>query len=331
MASEGPRVLVTGATGFTGGHLCARLARSGGAVRALVRDPARAERFRSMGVELVPGDLRDPAAVARAMEGVDTVYHIAALFRPENVTRAEMFAVNVDGTRNMLEQAERAGVRRFVHCSTIGVHGDVKRPPATEESPYAPGDYYQESKTEGEKVALDFMRRGRLPVTVFRPGGIYGPGDTRFLKIIRPIARGRFVMIGSGEILYQMVYIDDLVDGILLCGTVERAVGQVYILTGEPAVTLNELVRTIAEATGGRPPRFRVPLAPVYLAGALCELVCKPFGINPPLYRRRVDFFRKTRAFDISKAKRELGFRPKVDLATGIAHTVRWYREQGLL
>ena len=145
------------------------------------------------------------------------------------------------------------------------------------------------------------------------------------------IARGRFVMIGSGEILYQMVYIDDLIDGILRCGTVERAVGQVYILTGEPAVTLNELVGTIAEVTGARPPRLRVPLAPVYYAGWLCELACKPLGINPPLYRRRVDFFRKTRAFDITKAKRDLGFQPRVDLATGVAHTVRWYREQGLL
>lgn len=265
------------------------------------------------------------------MEGVGTVYHIAALFRPENVTRAEMFAVNVDGTRNMLEAAEAAGVRRFVHCSTIGVHGDVKDPPATEESPYAPGDYYQESKTEGELVALDAMRNGRMPVTVFRPGGIYGPGDLRFLKLIRPVARGKFVMFGSGEILYQMVYIDDLVDGIIRCGTVDRAIGQVYILTGEPPVTLNRLVEIVAEVTGARPPRLRLPVTPIYLAGWLCELLCKPIGVNPPLYRRRVDFFRKTRSFDIAKAKRELGYAPKVDLATGIARTVRWYREQGLL
>jgi nucleoside-diphosphate-sugar epimerase len=325
-----PRVLVTGVTGFTGGHLCERLARDGYPVRALVRDPGRAERFRRLGVELAAGDLRDRAALDRAMAGVDTVYHIAALFRPENVTREEMFAVNRDGTRHMLDAARAAGVGRFVHCSTVGVHGDVRHPPATEDSPYAPGDYYQESKTEGEKIALEYMRDG-MPVVVFRPGGIYGPGDLRFLKLIRPVARGRFVMFGSGEILYQMVYIDDLVDGIIRCGTLPTAVGRVYILTGEPAVTLNGLVAMIAGVLGVRPPRLRLPVTPLYLAGWLCELLCKPVGVNPPLYRRRVDFFRKTRSFDISRAKRELGYTPRVDLPTGIARTVAWYRQQGLV
>ncbi|HEU4699654.1 MAG TPA: NAD-dependent epimerase/dehydratase family protein [Gemmatimonadales bacterium] len=323
-------LLVTGVTGFTGGRLCERLVAAGHRVRALVRDPGRAERFARLGVELVVGDLRDPASLARAVAGVDTVYHIAALFRPGNATRQEMFAVNRDGTRHLLEAARAAGVRRFVHCSTIGVHGDVRQPPAAETAPYAPGDDYQASKAAGEQVALEFMRQG-MPVVVVRPGGIYGPGDLRFLKLIRPVARGRFVMVGSGEILYQMVYIDDLVDGILRCGTTPDAVGNVYILTGEPAVTLNELVATIAGVVGVAPPRWRVPVAPLYLAAWLCELVCRPVGVNPPLFRRRVDFFRKTRSFDITKAKRELGFVPQTDLAAGLGRTVAWYREHGHL
>lgn len=305
--------------------------RDGQRVRALVRDRARAERFACRGVELVEGDLRDPRSLERAVRGVDTVYHIAALFRPENVSREEMFAVNRDATRALLAAAEAAGVRRFVHCSTIGVHGDVKHPPATEDSPYAPGDYYQESKTEGERIALEYMARGRMGVTVFRPGGIYGPGDLRFLKLVRAVARGRFVMFGSGEILYQMIYIDDLVDGIVRCGTLDAAVGRVYILTGEPPVTLNRLVAIVAETCGVRPPRLRLPVTPLYLAGWLCELLCKPLGVNPPLYRRRVDFFRKTRAFDITRARRELGFAPVTDLATGLGRTLSWYRQQQYL
>ncbi|MDQ2670364.1 MAG: NAD-dependent epimerase/dehydratase family protein [Gemmatimonadota bacterium] len=324
-------ILVTGATGFTGGHLAEHLLRNGERVRLLVRDAARAARFEDAGAELALGDFRDPAAVERAMEGVRLVYHIGALFRQENVSSEEMHAVNAAGTRTLLEAAERAGVERFVHCSTIGVHGDVKNPPADEDAPYAPGDHYQISKTEGEKIALGFMREGRLPVVVFRPGGIYGPGDLRFLKLVRAVARGRFVMFGSGEILYQMVYIDDLVSGIVACGTHPAAVGRVYILTGDPAVTLNELVATVATVTGSRPPRLRLPVTPLYLAGWLCEILLKPLGIDPPLHRRRVDFFRKTRSFDISRARRELGWSPEVDLQTGLARTVAWYRAQGLL
>jgi nucleoside-diphosphate-sugar epimerase len=328
---DGGRFLVTGATGFTGGHLCRRLARDGYAVRALVRDATRAAALAREGVELVTGDLRDRDALARATRDVAVVYHIAAIFRPENVSRRDMWAVNVEGTRNVLDAAVEAGVRRLVHCSTVGVHGDVKIPPANETAPYGPGDHYQESKTEGERVVLDYMTAGRLPIVVFRPGGIYGPRDLRFLKLFRGIKRRRFVMLGPGTVAYQMIYIDDLIDGILLCGTREQAIGNVYILTGEEPVTLNELVRLVAETVGVPPPRWRFPVAPVYLAGLLCELGCKPFGIDPPLHRRRVDFFRKTRSFDIGKARAQLGFKPRTDLREGLRLTAAWYRAQGYL
>jgi nucleoside-diphosphate-sugar epimerase len=242
-----------------------------------------------------------------------------------------MWETNVEGTRNMLDAALRAGVGRFVHCSTVGVHGDIKNPPANEEAPYGPGDNYQESKAEGERVVLSYMAEGRLPIVVFRPGGIYGPRDLRFLKLFKAIKTKRFIMLGSGEVLYQLIYIDDLIDGILLCGTKHNAVGNIYILTGKEPATLNQLVRVIAEVVGVTPNRLRFPVTPVYVAGLACELICKPFGINPPLYRRRVDFFRKTRSFDISKARRDLGFEPKTDLRTGITLTATWYRAEGLI
>lgn len=324
-------VLVTGATGFTGSHLCKRLADNGCSVRGLVRDVDRAAFLRNWGIEVVVGDLRNPESLEKAMEGVKVVYHIAALFRPENVTEKDMWEANVQGTKHVLDAAVNAGVQRFVHCSTVGVHGDIKNPPANEHTPYAPGDYYQDSKTEGEKVALEYMRSNRLPIVVFRPGGIYGPGDLRFLKLFRTIRNRKFVMLGSGEILYQLIYIDDLVDGIVLCGEKEQAVGNVYILTGKEPITLNELVSTIASVVGVKPPSFRFPVTPVYWAGFLFELLFKPLGINPPLYRRRVDFFRKTRSFDISKAREELGFSPSVDVKTGVATTAKWYQISGYL
>ncbi len=325
------RILVSGATGFTGGHLCERLIREGYRVRALVRDERRCSELRRWGAEIVKGDLRDPESLKRATSGINVVYHVAALFRPENVSRKEMWENNVHGTKNMLDAAVKARVQRFVHCSTIGVHGEIKDPPAYEDAPYNPGDYYQESKTAGEKIAIQYMTEGKLPIVIFRPGGIYGPRDLRFLKLIRPIKAERFIMLGSGEVIYQMIYIDDLIDGILLCGTREEASGRIYILTGREPTTLNQLVRVVAEVLGVRPPRLRFPVGPVYLAGFLCELLCKPLGINPPLYRRRVDFFRKTRSFDISKARRELGFWPKTDLRTGMKLTADWYRGNGHL
>lgn len=327
----GERVLVTGASGFTGGHLCRRLMKDGYSVRALIRNPDRDCGLSSSGIETVLGDVRDQSSLQRAVEGMDKVFHIAAVYRRQNVSRREMFDTHVQGTKNLLDASINAGVRRFIHCSTIGVHGDIKGPAANEQAPYAPGDHYQDSKAEGERVVLEYMAGGRLPIVVFRPGGIYGPGDLRFLKLFKAIKAGRFAMIGSGEVRCQMIYIDDLIDGILLCATSERATGNVYILTGSEPATLNQLVRTIAEVLEVRPPRLRVPFAPVYLAGFVCEMLCKPFGIDPPLHRRRVKFFSSTRWFDISKAQNHLSFEPKTDLRTGIALTAKWYYDQCLL
>ena len=325
------RVLVTGATGFTGGHLCRRLVAEGYKVRALIRKGSDDQEFQKLGVELAWGDLRDPAALKSAVTGIETVYHIAALFRPENVTRQDFWQVNVEGTRHLLDAAIESGVKRFVHCSTVGVHGDVKQPPATETTPYAPGDDYQDSKTEGEKLVRQYMESGKLPITIFRPAGIFGPGDLRFLKLFKAIKQNQFFMLGSGEILYQLIYIDDLVEGIIRCATHDNAVGEIFILTGAKPITLNQFVAAIANVVEVPFPKLRLPVMPFYWAGYCCELICKPLGINPPLYRRRVDFFRKTRSFDVSKAQEKLGFTPATELKQALKLTAAWYEQQGYL
>ena len=325
------RVLVTGANGFTGSHLCRRLIKDGFSVRGLVRNLTGADELNSHGVETILGDVRDRRSLARALEKIDIVYHLAAVYRKENVSRLAMFETHVQGTRSLLDASIEAGVQRFIHCSTTGVHGDVKDPPANEESPFAPGDPYQQSKAEGERVVLEYIRQKRLPIVVVRPGGIYGCGDLRFLKLFKAIRTGRFAMIGSGKVRNQLVYIDDLIDGILLCGTSEKAIGNVYILTGNEPATLNQLAETIAEILNVRPTRRRIPFTPVYLAGFFCEMICKPLGLDPPLHRRRVKFFSNTRWFDISKARAELGYEPKVDLRTGLGRTAKWYQERGFL
>jgi len=323
------RVLVTGATGFTGGHLARALGARGLVVRALVRAPERARALAEAGIELAAGDLRDSASLRAAVRDVEVVYHVAALYREAGLPEREYFAVNAVAVGMIVEAAAAAGATRVVHCSTVGVHGDVERPPADEDAPLRPGDVYQRSKVEGEAVARAAAVRTGIEVVIARPTGIYGPGDRRLLKLFRGVARRRFLLLGRGDVFYHLTYIDDLVEGFRRCGETPGVGGRTYILAGGEVTTLAELIQVIAGEAGVPPPRLRLPVWPFWVAGALCEVACAPLGIAPPLYRRRVDFFTKSRAFDIGRARREIGFAPQVDVRDGIRRTLAWYREQG--
>ena len=298
-------------------------------MRVLARDPARASRLAAEGVEVVAGDLTDRESLRRAVEGREVVYNIAALYREAGLPADAYRAVNADAVATLIEVSAAAGVRRVVHCSTVGVHGDIEQPPANEDAPLRPGDVYQETKLLGEQLARTAAERSGVELVIARPTGIYGPGDRRLFKMFGQIARGRFLMIGPGHNFYHVTFIEDLCEGFRLCGVRPEAAGRTYILGGGEVTTLADLVALTAEVAGRPVPRLRVPLWPVWLAGAACELVCMPFGIAPPLYRRRVDFFRKSRAFDISRARRELGYEPKVGLREGVRRTLEWYREHG--
>jgi len=318
------RVLVTGAAGFTGGRLAQTLLAAGDTVRALTRSPVPA--LAEAGAEVVTGDLLDAAAVERAAAGVEGVYHIAAIYRQAGLRDEVYRAVNAAAVRTVIDAAARAGARRVVHCSTVGVHGDIEHPPAREDAPLRPGDIYQVTKLEGERIAREAAEDTEMEVVIVRPTGIYGPGDRRLLKLFRGVARGRFATLGSGRIFYHLTYIDDLVEGFRLCATVPGAAGRTYILAGPEVTTLNELVAIVATEAGVPPPRLHLPVWPFWVAGALCEAACAPLGIEPPLYRRRVDFFTKSRKFDISRACAEIGYAPKVGLREGVARTLAWYR-----
>jgi nucleoside-diphosphate-sugar epimerase len=285
----------------------------------------------SAGVELVEGDLKDRLSLERACAGVEVVYHIAAIYRQAGLPDAEYRTVNAEAARTLVQAAVTGGVRRVVHCSTVGVHGDVEHPPANEDAPLRPGDIYQATKLEGEIAARETGRDANTEVVIARPTGIYGPGDRRLLKLFRGVARRRFVILGSGRIYYHLTYIDDLVKGFRLCGEVPAAAGRTYILAGGEVTTLDELIGLIAEEAHVPRSRLRLPVWPFWLAGAACETVCAPLGIEPPIYRRRVDFFTKSRAFDISRARAELGYAPQVTLREGIRRTLEWYRKAGWL
>lgn len=324
------RALVTGATGFVGSRLVHWLLRDGIPVRALVRSSGRGEALLPAEVELVEGDLTTEFDSGVAA-GCDVVYNLATTHNVAGGDYASHRAVHVDGTRRLLEASRAAGVQRFVHCSTMAVHGPVAEEPGDETWPHRPEDPYQVSKSEGEKLVAEYGATTGLPVTIARPTAIYGPGDLRLLKLFDMLNRGRFVMLGAGRIRYQMVYIDDLVRGLRRMAGRRAAVGEAFILGGAESLPLRELVGLIAQTLGASPPRFRAPVWPVELAGAVCEAVCRPFRIKPPIYRRRVAFFTKSRAFSIRKARDVIGFDPRVDLRTGLARTAHWYREHSML
>jgi nucleoside-diphosphate-sugar epimerase len=326
------KVLVTGGTGFTGSHLVRRLLGRGHTVRVLDHAPGLFhDELSELGAEVWLGSVTDAALVGRAVEGCENVHHLAAAFRKINLPKQSYWQVNVEGTRNVCAASLAAGVRKVVYCSTQGVHGDVKNPPGNEDSPIAPEDYYQFTKFEGERVVLEHVEKG-LDAAILRPTAIYGPGDPgRFLLIFRQVTKGRFYMFSNGKAFYHPLYIDNLVDAFELAAATPGSRGRAYLIADERYCTIEELVRGAADALGAPIQMIKLPFRPLWLAAAACEAICTPLGIEPPLFRRRVDWFRQNRAFTIARARSELGYDPKVDLPSGLALTARWYRENKYL
>ena len=331
MSHESSLMLVTGAGGFVGGQLVRSLRDQGFAVRAMIRNESQRGELEALGAEVVVADLAEPETLSKTVAGIHGIFHIAALFRQAGLPESEFFKVNAEGTRVLLEAARAAGVKRFIYCSTVGVLGDIENPPADETAPFAPGDMYQRSKMEGEKVALEYFRSGKIGGCVIRPAMIYGPGDTRTLKIFKMIAAGRFFYVGSGEAFVHFVDVRDLAQAFILAMQKEERNGEVYIIGGAQAVPLKDFVLRICAHLGTKAPRIHLPVKPMQWLGSLCEAICTPLRINPPLFRRRVDFYTKNRHFDCSKANRELGFSPARSLDQEIIEILADYRERGWL
>jgi len=326
------KVLVTGGTGFTGKALVRRLIEMGHQVVALdYKEGLKTQEIREWGAEVILGSVTDMDVVRRAVEGAEVVHHVAAAFREMDVPERHYYEVNVEGTRNVLQAAHDAGVRKVVYCSTCGVHGNVDHPPAGEDAPIRPADYYQRTKWEAEPVAREFFERG-LRTTILRPAAIYGPGDPeRFFLIFKRVAGGTFPMFGNGRTLYHPLYIDNLIDAFILAMENGKGDGEAYLIADEHYIEIEDLVRRVAKSLGTdvRIPHY--PVWPVVAAGHIVEKACKPFGINPPIFPRRVDWYRQNRAFRIDKARRDLGYQPRVGIDEGLRRTAEWYRREGLL
>jgi nucleoside-diphosphate-sugar epimerase len=266
------------------------------------------------------------------MKGVEVVHHLAAAFRELNVPDSYYHEVNVGGSRNVLEAAVREGARKLIYCSTCGVHGNIDHPPGGEDAPIQPADYYQRTKYEAEPIVLDFFRNQQLKAAILRPAAIYGPGDPeRFAMIFKRVARGRFPMFGSGRTYYHPLYIDNLVDAFVLTMEDGKGDGEVYLIADEEYLEIEDLVRRVGKALNVDVKVPHYPVWPVVAVGHVVEKACRPFGITPPIFPRRVDWYRQNRAFKIDKAKRELGYRPRVGIDEGLRKTAEWYRREGYI
>lgn len=283
------------------------------------------------GAKVSIGTVADQTLLARLVPGCEVIYHLAAAFRKVNLPKNAYWDTNVTSMRGLLELARQNNVRKFVYCSTQGVHGNVKNPPGDENSPIEPEDYYQFTKYEGEKVAQEFIKDG-MDITILRPTAIYGPGDPgRFLMMFRQVKKGVFPFFGNGLALYHPLYIDNFVDAFELSAEKPASRGQTYIIADDRYYTIREIVEKIGVIMGV-PLKIRLfPFWPLYVVSAAVEFAFKPLPIDPPLFRRRADWFRQNRAFRIDKARRELEYAPAVDLDTGLRRTWEWYKANGYL
>ena len=328
------KLLITGGTGFIGSRLALEARQRGLDVvvsgqRHNAAERARAEELSKAEIEIVEGALQDDSYARRITQGCRSVIHLAAAQHEANVPDAHFEAANVGGTRTLLEACRAAGVERFVYGSTIGVYGEATSGVLSETSPPRPMNIYGRTKLAAEGVVQSFTHS---PATcIIRISETYGPGDFRLLKLFRAIDRGRFFIIGSGTNRHQVIHVRDLITLLMLATEHPGATGQVIVAAGDEVVTTHDMVVQVAQALGLSPPKLRAPLWPFLALAVAMEMTLTPLGIQPPLHRRRLDFFRKSFLFDTAKARTLLGFRSATTFRDGAIETAQWYREHGYL
>ncbi|MDD4392775.1 MAG: NAD(P)-dependent oxidoreductase [Desulfobacterales bacterium] len=326
-------ILITGGTGFIGSRLAIECRQRGDRVKVLGQTHTDIEKenqkiIESAGAIVVSGSMMDRELIFEQTEGIDVVYHLAAAQHESNIADQVFRDVNVEGTRNMLDACVYHKVRRMIHGSTIGVYGHLDGQ-IDEQSVCHPDNIYGKTKLEGEKLVLSY--RDKLPVTVIRISETYGPGDRRLLKLFKAIQNHMFFMIGSGKNLHHLIFIDDLVNGIIQSGQSDAAIGNVMILAGKNPITTDKMVQTIADELKTKVPGFKAPLSMFMMVAVILEFLLKPLGISLPFHRRRMDFFRKSFVLSGSKAFDMMNFQPQYGFREGVAATAGWYRETGKL
>jgi len=329
----GKNVLITGATGFSGRVVTKKLIESGANIRAIARTSSILGNLENYNIEWFRGNVFDPELVDRATRGVQYIFHLAAAFREEKPSDDVYRPIHVESTKLLAKSVlGKEDFECFIHISTVGVHGHIEVERGDEEYRFSPGDGYQRTKLEAELWIREFADENNLPYSVIRPGPIFGPGDMRLLKLYRMINKGYLLMIGKGKGIYHLIHVDDISNIILLAGITPAARSEVMIAANDDPITIENMAKIVAEKLNVKKLRtIRLPLFPFYLASDICKIICTPLGIEPPIYRRRVDFYTKDRRFDNSKVKRLLDYQFTYDNERGIEDTANWYLDNALL
>lgn len=326
-------VLVTGATGFVGGHVTDVLQSLGERPRAFVHPQDNAERLERAGIEIYRGDIADCAALQRAANGVDRILHCAARIGPWGPS-AEYERTNVRALETLVRAAAAAGVKRVVHVSSVTVHGNDLRGSGDETAPLREEpNPYSRSKVAGERVLARLIREEGARVTVVRPGWIYGPRDeASFARLARRIEERKMMIVGTGENHLPLIYVRDVARGVVLASEAPEAEGRCYVLVNDEPVTQRDFITAIAEALGAPAPKRRIPYTLAVTVGAAAESVGRLVHSRepPPVMRYGMQMLGGENRFSIARARRELGFAPLVDLAEGVARSVDWYRSEVL-
>jgi dihydroflavonol-4-reductase len=327
---EGTPVLVTGATGFTGTVLVRKLVEAGLKISAVARSSSNLEPLKNLPVTWFRGEVFDENIMRQALQGQEYVFHVAAAFREAKSVEQDYWNVHVKSTQIIAENIlQNKSFKRLVHISTFGVHGHIAHPPATEEYPFGPGDGYQRTKLEAEIWLNDFARKNNINYTIIRPAAIYGPGDRRLLKLFKMATKPFFPLLGKGKCMYHLVHVEDLTNAFIIAATHPDAQGETFVIGGDEAIPVADIAQIIAEFFKVNSRVVRLPIGPFFLIADVCEFVCKPFKIEPPIYRRRVAFYSKDRHFDVSKMRNVLGYTPKFSNKEGLIQTAEWYVQQG--
>jgi dihydroflavonol-4-reductase len=321
------KAFITGASGFIGSHLVSQILRNGGQV-SILRHKKDWEGFKDCRV--FQGDIKDPRSLKDIFKGIDILFHLAAALGASRIDKKDFFAINAQGTENVLHAAVDAGVKKVIHFSSAGVLGSVKEnKPAKETHATSPRDIYDRTKLAGEKIALRFAAQGEN-VVVIRPGWAYGPRDHRTFKLISAVASKKFILVTRGRTCQTPVYIDDLIHGILLCAE-KASLGEIYHLAGRQGLTVKEITQEIAHATNTPLSQFPLPHFVLRIAAWKWEKAYALLGKEAPLTRGKLAFFLHPKPLSIQKAMTDLGYAPQWDFKGGIASAVAWYRQKGWL
>lgn len=317
------KTLITGATGFIGSHLVRALINEGRDVRCLVRKKSNTKNLEKIGVELVYGELLDKESLSHALKGVNIIYHLAAEVYSANVK--DYFKYNVEGTRNLIESCNGNSIERFIYCSSIAAAGPNpdNKTLLTEKDSCNPITPYGKSKHEAEKIVLGYHRQNNIPAVIIRPPTIYGPGQSDIItNFFLQVRKGKFFILGTGEYLRSLCYIDNLIAGIILTEKNPEAVGEIFYLSDREVYTFREILQALAEVQGIDLTLITLPPVIAHFAMSLFYILHKFFQINI-LKLYTVGTMAINLGCSITKAENKLSYRPSINLVEGFRKTIQ--------